>query len=263
MTMFEFELLVAGLVVIILLCCLFSQGQEQPSLSSSGGYYVQPGPVTLRIDPRARHNAVVGNESRFTGQQYRQSVTGIDRRKAAANHKLVQILIRNFQHQRIPDYKYQFAVLFVSSETDIKFRVRGRNGRICIPAGVTDSRYSIFPPDSQVYNYLTARPTSHLGYTLHAEAQLMEKFHVLQRSCEYSNRRFVVLFTWLLPCWRCAQRITSTLSGDSPNVSLFYISKMQDVSDEEERRIVAYLEEAGLRVIPETSDEVLLPAGQI
>ena len=193
-------------------------------------------------------------------------MTSTDRGRPATHHTLVQVLVYNFQYQRVPDYKYQFAVIILSSEKVIKFRVRDpdSNGVICIPTRLTDNRYSIFPPDSQVYNYITARPNGRLGY-LHAEAQLMVKFSILLQSFNLSNRhshKSVVLFTWLLPCWHCAKRITSTLSGNSLKVILSYVSKMQNVSEEEERSIVAYLDGAGLRVIHEIYKKRLPPAGQ-
>ena len=212
---------------------------------------------------KTRH-VTVEKASEIVREMEESQITVIKESKTSANHTLVQMLISNFQHQRSLEYMYQFAVLFLSSDMVIKFRVRDHNGAICVPPRATDNRYSIFPPDYHLYNYLTARPTGRLGY-LHAEAQLMDKFQVLLGSYQLSNRHgytFLVLFTWLLPCWHCAERITTTLRGDSPKVSLFYISKMQGVSDEEERMIVAYLEGAGLKVIRETNDEVLLPAGQ-
>ena len=192
------------------------------------------------------------------------NITVIKESKAAANHALVQILIDTFKHQRTAEYIYQFAVLFLSSDTVIKFRVRDHNGEICVPFQVTNNRYSIFPPDSQVYNYLTARPNGRAGY-LHAEAQLMDKFKTLLGNFNVSNRhsyKFIVLFTWLLPCRYCAEKITTTLSGESPKVSLFYVSKMEGVSEEEELEIVSNLKKSGLRVIHESYDEALLPAGQ-
>ena len=178
-------------------------------------------------------------------------------------HILVQNIVQKFAPQR--QGGYEFGVLFLSSEEDFEthpdvefFAATSQDP--------TDSSLPTFPPDLSICNYVTARPDQRGTNTIHAEEQLMDKLDLLMTQYKSSDLpvcKSIVLYTWLLPCSQCTQRIIATLVSyfleDRYRVILIYTSKMRDVSAEEARRIVGDLRMAGITVIQEVYDERVRP----
>ena len=69
----------------------------------------------------------------------------------------------------------------------------------------------------------------------------------------------IVLYTWLLPCKECANKIIQAFEQLTKQVLLVYTSRMQNVLDDEEEQIRDSLEAAGIVVRREEYGEYLPP----
>ncbi len=169
-------------------------------------------------------------------------------------HGIIQHVVKDFERQRLQNY--QFAVLFLSSETNITRRVQYRTSRgIVNSSNATNRRYPTFPLDRDLCNYITARP----DYGGHAEKLIMDRFHLLlrDRSC-----RSIVLYTWLLPCKGCTRRIRETLGpyANEYNITVVYTSEGQGSFRGDPKEIEKELRLSGITLKHETYDQYLREA---
>ena len=128
---------------------------------------------------------------------------------------------------------------------------------------LTDNRSATHPPDDAMGNYIIARPDE----VDHAESLLLGRFHrfwSLRTNFDASLLpiRSILLYTWLLPCIRCAQEIIRVLEPYSQHqqVIVVYTATMRDVDAGTESAITGGLELAGITVIKKDYDEYLSPA---
>ena len=187
-----------------------------------------------------------------------------EEKKSVSNfHILVQNIVQMFARQR--QGGYEFGVLFLSSEEHFETHpyVEFSTATSQEP---TDKNLPTFPPDWNICNYVIARPDQRGRDTIHTEEQLMDKLDLLMSRYKSSGLppcKSIVLYTWLLPCSQCTQRIIATLVShileERYKVILIYTSKMRDVSAMEAGRIVGDLRMAGITVIQEAYDERVQP----
>lgn len=179
--------------------------------------------------------------------------------------KLIQFVIDMFNGQRIEGN--QFAVLFLmedSNFTEMKFRTKEKTVRTTAEA--TNSKYPIFPSTNMLYNYVCARPDKYNPQKkLHAEVLLLARLDSLlrsYRSCGH-NCQLTVLYTWLLPCPKCKDKIIETL-GSSGDYSRYQVILAYSTSVNYHKKetglyhfvhslhTVKELEEAGIKVLHKT-----------
>lgn len=84
---------------------------------------------------------------------------------------------------------------------------------------LTDRKKKTYPNDEELYNYITSRPQN----KVHAEHLIMEKLEKLIQNYEGKKEgendseeeencvKYIILYTWLLPCECCAASIITTL----------------------------------------------------
>ena len=184
-------------------------------------------------------------------------------------HIFIKRVIELFKDQRSRE-KYQFAVLFLTSQQDItttgfykmtQTMFSRTRLEVNSPGTATDKTCSTHPPDRDLCNYVVARPDGRK----HAEALLMNKLDTLLRqyqSVGMPECQTVVLYTWLLPCDSCADTIIRKLGqeGQRLRVILIYTSKVREVTENHACTIISKLEAAGITVRQEIYDSVMYPA---
>ena len=234
-------LIVILVILAILFCCCYIAGREEP--------------------PQPSHRQ---REQSFTNREAHSYSRPLDvvppvHRVGVVDHNFIQMLIRSFNGQRREGY--QFAVMVLSPAT----RVTVENTPFLTRTRVlrTDNRSATHPPDGAMGNYIIARPD---GYH-HAESLLLERFHrfwSLRTNFDASLLpiRSILLYTWLLPCIRCAQEIIRVLGpySQQQQVIVVYTATMRDVDAQTESAITGGLQLTGITVIKEDYDDYLSPA---
>ncbi len=171
-------------------------------------------------------------------------------RTSSGFSQAIRNLIDLFKHQRAR--KYQFAVLYLSPEERLSVEnmsFRTRQGTVSTPDEATDRNSRIFPPGGKLFNYLTARPDGQD----HAEALLMDRFNSLMRCYSIHESKpickTILLFTWILPCDDCKQKILEKLKRflKQQQVILVYMIKGEKDEDQEGATI-SELKSAGVTV---------------
>lgn len=191
-------------------------------------------------------------------------------------HSFMQRMMKTFQLQR-KDAAYEFAVLFLSSDLDIEeLNKNMKFENDCNPYKPTDCNSTIFPPDDQLVNYVTARPKKAVNKPdYHAECLLLCKLNTLMECFGELNCKTIVLYTWLLPCdikrnkiKDCKTAIIEKLGPLAKNkqVILVYTTKWSGdgsgklgITKEKEEEIVQDIEKAGIIVQKERYYETLSP----
>lgn len=168
-------------------------------------------------------------------------------------HEFIQKVIDKFEDQRHGDYaEFQFAVLFLSSDKTIKQLCDNMEFRNTHSSHLlTDSNCKTFPPDANIYNYVTARPHKSHGneHAIHAEDLLLGKLDTLMNAFGESRCQTIVLYTWLLPCKSCKKKIVKKLGHlANKRVILAYTSKMLDMEQRDADKIEEDLKSAGIDV---------------
>ena len=174
-------------------------------------------------------------------------------RSSTPLHSVIQHAVKVFEKQR--QQKYQFAVLFLSSETNITRRIqyRTKDGIVDL-CKTTDREHPTFPLDEDLYNYITARPDG----GDHAEDLIMNKFYSLLRNyLKKQSCRSIILYTWLLPCKRCTHRIKQRLGpyAKKHNITVVYTCEGEEGVHPE--LIEEELSLSGITLKQETYDEYL------
>ena len=85
----------------------------------------------------------------------------------------------------------------------------------------------------------------------------MKKLDKLLKSYGKERCKTIVLYTWLLPCSYCCKKIIKELRRVQAECIIVYTSKMQDVTDGQEKKIVKDLEGAGIHVKNESYNQKL------
>ena len=170
-------------------------------------------------------------------------------------HTFVQHVVGLFKHQRKEGH--QFALLYLTSQdfttsmctANVAFRTA--LGIVQTPEDATDNEVATFPP-SNLCNFIVARPDG----PHHTEALLLERFDDLMESYGSFLVRSIVLYTWLLPCVNCMNRIIDRLRylRDHLKVIVIYTSNGFGVTQEKADRIIQDLREAGIIVVHEIYD---------
>ena len=128
--------------------------------------------------------------------------------------------IHLFKYQRIEGD--QFAFLFLEKNTDFtKMTFRILKKTVTELNDATNSKCVSYPPTKNMLgNYICARPDkSNPRNKIHAEIVLLRRLSSLKvsyerRGCERHQKcRTIILYTWLLPCLRCAEKIVSILGS--------------------------------------------------
>lgn len=183
-------------------------------------------------------------------ENYRASGATVRLRTKSVYHNLVQMLVDRFEGQRIKGY--QFAVLFLSPEADVS-----DTGRVKIWAKTgaedTNSTYSTHPLDNYFGNFIVARPNGQQ----HAEKLLMGKFDKLWSKNQ--DCKTIVLYTWLLPCNSCADKIAKVLGSREEEVIVLYTSIVKDMQNEDYTCSKDKLRKAGIKVEQVNCNKKLLP----
>lgn len=129
------------------------------------------------------------------------------------------VIIERFNDQR--ENNYQFAVVLLTPHELISIRktkIQPLEHKELNQDRYTDSKLPFFPPGSEVFsNYIVARPHERK----HAEEILLDNFAVLWKKFnEYYTEveencgkpRYIILYSWLMPCSTCVKAIIDTLS---------------------------------------------------
>ncbi len=131
--------------------------------------------------------------------------------------KVGKDLFSKFKTQRTPSKKNpnqqkQFSVMYLaSSKADIKNLDENMT---------TDNTSPVHPPDYNLSTYLTARPHSRMWCKKwiqplnagHAEFLMMDKFKLLVQN--YNKPvKYIILYSYLLPCKLCASVIVDTIQS--------------------------------------------------
>ena len=184
-------------------------------------------------------------------------------------HNAIHLL----KHQRIEGD--QFAFLFVSKDSNIadnKFRTLEKTVKNSTDA--TNSEFPSYPPTNLLGNYICARPDKSNPQNIkHAERILLERLESLITIYEENNHqecKIIILYTWLLPCPRCADEIIATLGSpgkyDKYRRVLAYTSAtIPNTIDssrgarvgESKRNIRKHLERAGIEVFQKREQTIL------
>lgn len=81
----------------------------------------------------------------------------------------------------------------------------------------TNSKFPSYPPTNLLGNYICARPDKSNPQNIqHAEKILLGRFETLITSYKENNHhecRIIILYTWLLPCPGCTDKIIATLGS--------------------------------------------------
>ena len=179
----------------------------------------------------------------FERENVNEEVESIDR-------NFVQNIVKIFKDQRIRGY--QFAVLILSPERQVTMK----QAPFCI---MTDKTSPTHPPNSTLRDFIVARP---IRRKQHAEELLLERFdELLDRNA--SNCQSIVLYTWFVPCEGCTRKIIRMLGQFTETycVTVVYSSKMNDMSEELEKRNTSKLEAAHITVIRKRYMKHLQSAG--
>lgn len=169
-------------------------------------------------------------------------------------HNFIERVVNKFKKQRDkenPNYKFEFAVLFVSPEKDLsKVCSEMKFKNTVQPFTYTDSACPTFPKSENMVNYITASPSGKKGKD-HAEAKLMSKLHTLLAKC--GAYQTLILYTWLLPCGYCKGKIVHGLKdiAKDKQVILVYTSTMSSMKDKKKEKIIDALETEKIHVIRE------------
>ena len=244
--MIELIIISVAIIALLLLChCI----KNDPTGRNSGDYY----------NPATERRYVTSPPSDYYNSQRCAYQSGTIQNRSAPSHRkrnnstplhgIIQHVVKVFETQR--QQNYQFAVLFLSSETNITRRVQYRTKSGIVDSSNATNRSSpTFPLDRDVCNYITARPDGRD----HAEKLIMDKFHLLlrDRSC-----RSIVLYTWLLPCKGCTRRIRETLGpyAKDYNITVVYTYSLKGEDDPKE--IEEELRLSGITLKQEAYDEDL------
>ena len=135
-----------------------------------------------------------------------------DTEKKVQFHDFIQTLVSLFEYQRMKNY--QFAVLLLSAHLDINeenTKFETRCGEVCTSEEAANYTHPSFPPESMMSNYVVARPEG-----FHAEKFLLDNFPILLNQY-YSLHKMpcqhILLYSWMLPCTRCAWEMIQVLSS--------------------------------------------------
>ena len=177
----------------------------------------------------------------------RSKIQGSYREKRSGFSQVINNLVDLFHHQRVRGH--QFSVLYLSLEEEltvenVAFKTKG--GVVSTPDEATDKDCAVFPPDENSLNYLTARPDG----KNHAEALILERFNSLTRSFYRAHRhtfKTILLFTWILPCDQCKEKILQELQWEKKQLTIVYVTAGEK-DKEQERSTVQDLESAGITV---------------
>ncbi len=118
-----------------------------------------------------------------------------------------------------PDQRKQFCVVYLASSiADIENLDKNMT---------TDNTSPVYPPDNNLSTYLTARPHRKMQYKKwikkllqlnqplnagHAEFLMMKKFKLLVQNYNKSVK-YIILYSYLLPCKLCASVIVDTIQS--------------------------------------------------
>ena len=149
--------------------------------------------------------------------------------------KFVEDVVSIFKDQR---KRCQFAVLILSSECQVTLR-----NMLHADGKMTDNSTPTYPPDIYLDNYIVSRPDRGSD----AEILLLRRFPTLLK---YNTQcQSIVLYSWLLPCLRCAEEIAHVLGQytTTHRVTVVYTSTARMETEEEEN--TAIMKNAGIKVI--------------
>ena len=180
----------------------------------------------------------------------------------------MRIVIRKFSEQR-RDQQYQFAVMFfvqqeIKALEDIyinwNFNFWNKNsGRQLL----CNYDVTYWPETDKFYNYMVSRHDN----PNHAEEiifnQFLELWDRYLRRMRMKKPSFIILYSWLMLCSRCTQKLIDLIKDDSFKPTQFVVvytipawdGELEDVAEASREKLLS----AGIRVYHVTYDEYLPP----
>ena len=171
---------------------------------------------------------------------------------------IAQRVIPGFEGQR--QQRYQFAVLLLIPERDLNnihsmnFQPQDNNQQPLV-----NNAYHYWPSPTHYRNYVAARPQG----TLHSEITLLQELPHLWEAFVANYRvipSYVILYSWMMPCPDCTERICQTFQNTNTSVIVAYTIDWKEIPDDDNEKSRNRLQASGIKVEKVKYDPYLPPA---